>query len=381
MRKTLVASGFLFIFLFLTTYWNFGQNIQITETITIKVDKPEKFRGTPISLCAIEGKYFLFTDSHSVTIPVFKKNNGSLEFKEELGPNFGKERFNGPLYCFYNQNIGMLGVFDYGQRRILIFDRIAKNGRKDNEKVDFTFLKSISCPRGGYDFDFEEKEKQLVISGYMTDTNDKPFDLYSIDIRSGEIHCLLPSYEKYGLTTYEEYNRLYRRYQVLPAVGSLAFIDIQGNNLFFVWEGSLRIIKVDLLSRKNKVLVEPASEKFPHYVKPDGERLGKFYKNGDFKTTWEEQKKVSYVRNIFISSRHVFLVYETGKNDKNSNSLLRLQTYTKEGIFLSDALIPGGFGRQMWFDKKTCELYLLSEKSGSDNVELLVLRYKIDIDG
>ena len=260
----------------LTPNGNFGQTIQLIEAI--KVDKPEKFRGVPISQCIIEGKYFLFTDSQSVTIPVFEKDNGSLIFKKELGPGFGKEHFAGPLYCFYNQFLGRLGVFDNGQRRILIFDRNAKNDRKDEEEIDFIFLKSVPCPRGGDDFDFDLKGNHVIVSGFRVDESGNPFDLYSINIGSEHLHYhyLLSSPEKYKLKTTENYRSEYREKQTLPAIGIKGFFDIQGDDLFFVWEGALRIIKIGLRSKKIKTY----EYENVHYSKPDGERLSKLYKNG-----------------------------------------------------------------------------------------------------
>lgn len=98
---------------------------------------------------------------------------------------------------------------------------------------------------------------------------------------------------------------------------------------------------------------------------------------GDFKTMEKEKKTMAYVRNIFVTSRHVFLVYETPKSNTSNASTFRVQKYTPEGNFVGDFLIPGNPGLSMWLDEESYELYAFSKQSNSDEGEFTILKYKI----
>ncbi|UCH95258.1 MAG: hypothetical protein JSV88_00045 [Candidatus Aminicenantes bacterium] len=363
MRKTSVSLGLSLIFLLLIINRAFGQDIKLTEKII--VDQASELKATPMSFCVTEDKLFLLPDYQTGSIKVFNNEGNFLKFIKELGPRFGKKGFMQPTYCFYSQNEGKLGVLDNKARKVFILDR--------QGKIGFSLFKEIVGKGYGYDIEFAGGGEQVVISGYLIDKQSLPFDLYSINIKNGQTNYLLPSHEKYNLESYDEYVLEYRQKQTLPAIGIKAFIDIQGDDLFFVWEGALRIIKLDLVSKKQVVFGHAT----PHYTKPDGSRLSDSYKKRKVETTWKKRKKMTYVRNIFATSRHVFLVYEMGKNNKSNTSKFRMQTYTLEGDFLGDVLFPGNPGRQMWFDKEKYELYAFSEQPGNDNGEFSILKYKI----
>ena len=363
MRKTLATLGFLFVFLFLNSNGIFGEEIQLSETI--KVDPDANLQVNPRSFCVTEDKAFIFPDQDG-TIKVFGKNENSLKFIKASGPKFDDDIFIRPMYCFYySRNEAQLGVFDYGVRKVFIFNRL--------RKAEFESVKVIDCPKLGYDMEFAGDGEQLVISGYLTDKKNNPFDLYSINIRTGKISYLLPSYQKYNQKNVEDYKIEYYRKQTLPAIGIKAFIDIQGDDVFFAWEGALRVIKLNLLSKETTVF----GHETPHYTKPDGSRLSDSYVSGDFQTTWKERETMGYIRNIFATPRNVFLVYETGKSNKSNVSTFRLQKYSPEGNFLADVSIPGNPGPQMWFDKESYELYALSAQSERNNGEFAILKYKI----
>jgi hypothetical protein len=253
----------------------------------------------------------------------------------------------------------MLGVIDNQAKKTFIFNR--------RGKVNFPLIKSVACESGVYDAGVDKNNEKLIISGYVIDQNNRPFDLYSLNIGTGEIDYLLESHQKYGLTNSDGYEVAFKQRQTLPAIGTRAFIDVSGDNVFFAWEGALRIIKFDL---SKKEVVTTFENETKHYAKPDGTELAKTYKVGNFNATWEKQKEYSYVTNIFATDDYVFLIYETNKGNSN----FRLQTYSPEGVFVSDVKIPGEPGHQMCLDKDKYELYAFS-KSG--NGEFSILKYNI----
>jgi len=363
LRKTLVSLVRVFVFLVLGLNGILGQSVQWVEAI--KVDPASKFEITPRSFCVTEDKFFLFPDTQAGTIRIFGKEENFLKFLRAFGP--GNEAFFQPVYCFYSHSEGKLGVIDYGSRKGFIFKR--------DGVVGFEPIKTFECRNFGYDIKFAGDGKQIIMSGYVTDKENRPFDLYSIDIETGRIEYLLPSHEKFGLKTHEAYAEEYFIKQTLPAIGIKAFIDIQGDDLFFVWEGALRIIKLNI---RSKEIARVFGQETPYYNKPIGSRFNIFYKNMDFHSILKEQKTFAYVRNIFATSRLVYVVYETGKKNEGDVSTFRLQTYTAEGVFLTDVPIPGTCGRQMWFDKESYELYAFTDGAGTGKGEFAILKYKIN---
>lgn len=350
MRKTLVSLVFLTIGFTLA----FGQSIQWIETL--KIAPEAKVLGPPSSFCISEGNTFLIPDTQARKIKVFEKNGNLLRCINEF--DGGSEPFIQPRYCFYTQDGSKVGVLDYGLKKGFIFTR--ENG------VEFKRRKIFECKKFGYDVKFAGDGIQTIISGYITDSQDRPFDLYGINSETGQIDFLLASPDKYGLPTNEAYVEEYYRKQTLPAIGIKGFFDIREDDLFYIWEGNLRVIRYSL---RSKTITQVFGYDKPPYKKPDSTRLSESYIKGDFQTTWKLQESFSYVRNIFVTAQNVFVVYETGKKNESDVSTFRLQIYSIEGNFIKDIVIPGNPGRQMSFDKTSNELYALTDGA--------ILKYKI----
>lgn len=360
--RTLVSLGFLFVFLVLGFTGAFGQIAHIQCVETLKIAPETKVLDLPSSFCVSEGGTFLIPDAGK--IKVFEKNGNLLKCLKEFEGSNGA--FVEPRYCFYSKDGSKVGVLDYGVRKGFIFNR--------DGAVDFKPIKTFDCKKFGYDIKFAGDGIQTIVSGYITDKEGTPFDLYSINIETGQIDYLLPSHLKYGLKIHKEYVEEYFKKQTLPAIGIKGFFDVQGDDLFYIWEGDLRIIISNLCTKSIKKVF---GYKTPHYTKPDGSRLSESYIKGEFQTTWKLQETFSYVRNIFVTSNNVFVVYETGKNNESDVSTFRLQIYTLEGEFLKDILIPGNPSRQMCLDKESNELYALTNGPGVGKGELAILRYRI----
>jgi hypothetical protein len=358
--RTLVSLGFLFVFLVLGFTGAFGQITHIQCVETLKIAPETKVLDLPSSFCVSEGGTFLIPDAGK--IKVFEKNGNLLKCLKEF--EGGNGAFVEPRYCFYSKDGSKVGVLDYGVRKGFIFNR--------DGVVDFKPIKTFDCKKFGYDIKFAGDGIQTIVSGYITSKEGSPFDLYSINIETGQIDYLLPSHEKYGMKTNEGYVEEYFKKQTLPAIGIKGFFDIQGDDLFYVWEGALRIIKLDL---RSKEITRSFGKETSYYNKPEGFRLSEPYIKGEFQATWKLQETFSYVRNIFATSNNVFVVYETGKKNESDVSTFRMQIYTINGNFIKDILIPNNPGRQMSFDKASNELYAITKSTG--NGDLAILKYKI----
>lgn len=366
--RTLVTLALSFVFLFVSQWVTYGQDIKLAETI--KIDRGENLQIIPKSFCVDEEKMFFFPDQEKGRIKIFEKSlEGSLKFSASADTK--EAEFTQPRNCFYSQNEGKLAVLDYlyNGGSIFILER--------SGKINFKTIKTFSCPRFGYDMEFTGDGKQLIVSGSIADKENISWALYSVDVekKENDITYLLPSYKKYGLANSYDYWNEYKGKQTIPATGVKAYIGINGDDLFMVWEGALRIIHFDLSSQKiQRVFGEETS----HYKKPDGTVLAGTYRRGDFIATWKAQGNYSYITKVFATTRNVFLIYETAKN----TSIFRMQTYTPEGKFLTDVAIPGTPDRQMWLNKenpKKLYLYAFAKNSGSDGNPFSILKYKINV--
>ncbi|MCU0288817.1 MAG: hypothetical protein MUF15_20780, partial [Acidobacteria bacterium] len=356
----------------------FNYNCNVIEP-TFSLNLPEriiiqstpKFQSLPLSFCATEDNVFLITDTESEEIKIFENTGSYLRYERILKlDRFPLKKKTLPIYCYYSrneQNQGKLGIIDEGLRKIFIFH---KNG-----KFDFSLKKEVDCEKLGYDLKFTTNGEQLIVSGFKTDGTQQHFDLFSINLKSGKIGYILPSYEKYKLKNPDDYNVEYIERKTLPAIGIKAFFDIQRDDIFFVWEGDLRIIKLNLRSKDQKTFgYQPC-----YYKKPDARKLVSLYKENNMDELQNVKKTMAYVRAIFANSRHIFLIYETDISKSTDGSRFRLQMYTLTGHCLGDISIPGTPGQPMWLDKGNYELYAFSQQEKPNNSSFTILKYKIKI--
>ena len=364
---TLVALIFSITFFVLSPNPLYGFNVTLVKKIGF--EENSKLQFTPISFCVTEDGFFLIPDHEKGNVKIYEMNGEALQLVKTFGPKgFGDDEYNMPAYCFYDKNRSKLGIIDIGigTKKVYIYDR---RGRVD-------FVPASIIDADGFDMRFAGDGKHLVISGYTTDSAGRSFELFSINLENpGQPNYLLSSYEKYGLSSDEEYQREYKD-QTLPAIGIRAFIDIQGDDVYFVWEGKARIIKINLKTKTSDIFDETKKQRMPNYFEPtksvELEVLRKSYVDMDISKIKKQRTKMSLVRNIFATPLYVFVVYE-GPNESN----FRLQMYSPEGEFLGDSAIPGNCSWIMWFDKESDTLYSLQEKSEKKKQDIHMLVYNV----
>ena len=300
------------------------------------------FLQKPRDFCVTEDNLFLIPDYKAGDIKVYESNGKIVNIlgKKGVGPN----EFVKPTFCFFDE--GKFGVMDWGIRKIFIYDRIG------NTK-NFKRVKEIRCFSLGTEIHL--RSNKLLVSGYTPDKNSKPFDLYYIDLASNQTNLLLPSYEKYGLKSFDEYETKYRRQPDIGAIGIGGWFDVHEDDVYFVWEGDLKIIKQNIRTRELSYF----GKKTVNYVKPYAtKKLINSLRTRDFKTIQQEKSKMSYVRSIFTSKKYVLLIYESTVK-KKKNPVFIIQFYMFNGDFLEEIPIPGEPDRKMFFHKNKNILYSL----------------------
>ncbi|MGD2090837.1 MAG: hypothetical protein PVH61_31985 [Candidatus Aminicenantes bacterium] len=364
-RRTLAAFTtlvFSVFFLFQSADLGYGFSIQLAGKIEF-ADKSE-LQTIPISFCVTEDGLYLIPDYDTRTIKIFDKVEKYLKLVKEFGPKgFGSAEFDDPRYCFYNKNENIFSVTDAGLRRVFFFDRIGK--------LDFKLVRTVPNV-DAHDIKPAGDGKNLIVCGYITDSEKRSYELYSINLENpNQKNYLLPSYKKYHLPSDKEYKIEYSDKQTLASIGIRAYIDVQKDEVYFVWEGKLRIIKINLKTKTEITF----GHKTEHYKEPFvSAELIKAYSDKDYTKAEKARNKMSFVRGIFATSRHVLVVYE-GPNQANRN--FRLQMYTAEGKFLGDVVIPDDYNspyhRQMllYKGKGNYKLYSFLKTTNRENQILI----------
>ncbi|MGD2088815.1 MAG: hypothetical protein PVH61_21730 [Candidatus Aminicenantes bacterium] len=338
--------------------------LSIKPPKSIKISQGSQLLLKPQDFCVTKDGLFIIPDKQAGNIKIYERSKNFLKLAKTMGrKGYGPGRFAEPTFCFYNEDELKFGVMDSGIRRIFIYDRIGR--------TEFERLKEIPCLRLGSDIQLQGKK--IFVSGVTQDKNKATYDLYYISQANDKATFLLPSFYKYGLKSVDEYQSKYVKEPGIKSIGISGWIDVYDDDVYFVWEGDLRILKQNIESKALTFF----GEKSTNYVKPyPSKKLVKGYRKRNIDSIISEKAKMSFVRNIFVGPKYVMVIYEGPfKQDKKSN--FRLQFYTLDGDFINEVSIPGAPDRKMWFDKDSDILYSLSSNQNEKGTNYSILEYKI----
>lgn len=369
MRPTVKLILLSIVLIIFSTNPIFGYDVKLIEKIEFSPEA--ELPSILLSFCVTEDELIIIPDIQEGNIKIYEEKGNILELTNTLGrKGFNVGELAEPTFCFYDKNEGKFGVIDYGKGEIIIYDRIGR--------MEFQRTYAASCLGRGYDIQLSGNI--LLISGYKVDQNGKPYDLYYFDLNdlppdaqedsvtTARPTFLLPSYLKFGLKHPQEFNTKLLIEDDIITIGTEGWFDVQGEDVYFVWEGDLRILKINIKSREKSTFI---GEKTFRYIKPHvSDIMRKARRSRNFKTVRSEMAKMSYIRNIFASPQYVLIVFE-GPGESN----FWMQFYTLDGNFIKEVHIPGPPGWLMNFNKDKDMLYSLSRKE-RDGPKYL-MKYKI----
>ncbi len=335
----------------------FGVNVEYVGKLNVSA-KPALLM--PWSFCVTEDGLFIIPDKEAGDIKIYEKVGETLEYIKTIGrKGFGPGELVYPAYCSYNKKESKFLVMDIGQRKIFVYDRIGR--------TDFKRDKEIYCLRLGEDVQLIDGSDKLIISGYKESPQGIAHELYSTNIKDGSLDFLLPSYHKYGLALGDEN----KEDSLKRALGVRGWFDVQGEDIYFVWEGDLRITKLNINTKTTQVFGPKVSTK---YKSPADivDTLLDIRSQGKFHQYSSEKSRRSFVRNIFTRSEYLFVVYEGPGKSK-----FFLQFYTLNGDFIKEVPISHQPDRRMWFDKDKGILYSLADNTNENKNDYFILKYKI----
>lgn len=342
-----------------------GQNVKFVEKIEFSQSPLPNVRD----FCVTDDELVIVPDYQAGNVKIYEKNGKVLELVNTIGrKGYGPDELSKPSSCFYNKNESKFGIMDLGIRKIFIYDRIGR--------INFKRVKEVTCWRGAYDIQL--KENRLLISGYNQGQDEKPYDFYYIDLTNDQTTLLLPSYYKYGLKSQEDYESQYRDKFDIRAIGIKAKFDILKDDVYFVWEGNLKIIKIDIPS--GDINQDTFVEKKYNYKKPYvTNEMRKAYPKRDIDFLKNKRKEMSYVRDIFTSSKFVLVIFEgpIPTEEKESRKTKFWLQFYLDGNLKKVIPIKAQSGSKMWLDKDSDILFFLSSKSSEGSEYYFILKYEI----
>ena len=347
--------------MFLLVCW--GESVcglKVEMVDVVKLSQQKDFIQLPTSFAVTEDHLYFILDKKAANIKIYNPSGKLVKAFGRKG--IGPHEFQEPLYMSYHQ--GRLAIMDIGTRKVHIYSRDPKSDlRKEKEFLCLT-LGSDLCLRGD----------RLLIAGYKADTDDRPYDLYIQDYRKERIDFLLPSEHKYGLDSVKEFWNSFRSKFDIPAIGTQAYCDWLADDVYFVWEGDLRIIKMNTGDKK----IHPFGHKTGSYIQPKAtDRVIEAYKRRDSQARLKERSKMSYVTGIFAAPEYIIVQYITpGKAPQTRRA--RLQFYTPEGTFINEVELPRKEYNLYYFKRDEEILYALSLETTGELQEIYSMyRYRI----
>jgi hypothetical protein len=350
----------IFILIFILTGFAFGAELKFVEKVNISTG--DIILQRPTYFCVTEDNIIFLTDSKAGDIKIFDDKGKLLKVWGKKGPGPGE--FFMPFGCTYDKK--KLVIMDFMKKKFFVFNR---SGQADLELTNETTSLEL-----GYSICL--KGNKLLVAGYKEDKNERPYDLYIRNLTDDTYTFLLPSEMKFGFDSVQEYRNELRNKFDIRIIGLTNFCDWGGNHVYSVWEGDLKIFKINLITEKIKHFGEKTSQ----YIKPSvSKTMIEAHKTRNIGLLKEERGKMSFVRGIFAGRNYVGLLYDTPAKETASQKVM-LQIYDIEGKLLKELEISDLAQHTyiVYFKEDEGLLYFFVTYVGKDADESYsILKYKI----
>ena len=339
----------LLVFAFITgNLWSY--EIKFLEKFELSQEK--ELIAYPMSLCVTEDDLFLVSDMKLAHVKVFDNKGKLLKIIGRHG--FGPNEFTRAGYSFYEDK--KFGVYDMDAWRVHLYER--------EGKMDFKRMKSVICHTGIADVHI--KNNKMYMAGYRLGDDNKEYELYSIDMRTGKSEFLMPVYYTYGFSTYADY-AVNRDSPIMNISGGNIKFDIAGDSAYYMWEGNLSIVRIPLAGGK----ITRFGYKTDNYVPPFiSNEILKIYDSrySHANAYGKARGKMSFIDDIFAGSDYVMVIYR-GPIRNETILPYTAQFYTLEGIYLTEVKLPEYDWNTFFLDKEKNILYSVAAGVGEAEEE------------
>jgi hypothetical protein len=354
------------IFLFLPRLLLSASAIEVKQTGRIVLSQEATTLMAVESFVRTEDGVFIVPDYKDGNFKLYDEKGNLITVWGRRGP--GPMEFLSPRGSDYQSKT--LAVSDFSKQRIYIFKR---TGRTNFEKIT-EFVYPVLDK-----FNPRLANGRIYISGYAPVSDKEAYSLFSRDLQTGELEYILPNWTKYGFSSFGQYDS--KKNSVL-SLGGAGFCDVLEDSIYFVWEGDLKILKIDGSTKK----WESFGYKTKNYRQPKvTTALEMAISVLSLEGMDTEFAKMSFVNAIFADKGFVGVVFQN-YDSKSSLWKMFLQLYTPSGEFitetpLQDAVTYIDFrAGNSFYDRESHTLYYLSirydEKTNLDRYE--IISYKIE---
>jgi len=360
-RVNRLLVGILFVGVF--TGPVFGFNVETLGKIKL-LDNNDVFLQIPVGIAVTEDNVFLVVDFKAANVKIYRNDGKLMEILGRQG--YGPNEFAQPLHCYYSNST--LFIDDVGQKKIFMYKRKGK----------FKFVRSKTFSFMALGDDFYLEGNTLYTVGEIKNTDGVGYSNLAFDPDTGKhLRYFLPVHEKLGLGSQEEYrNKIHSKskFSILDRIG---FFDFFGDYAYYSCMIDLKIFKIN----KKDGTYTTFGKKTDNYIQPyvNG-KIIEAARAGNREYIREQKAKMSFVRQILTTNRHVLLVY--GKRNKGVDSDFMVQFYNFAGEYITEAKMPGNMGFNFWLDKQTNILYTTlidAVGEGEDDIYYM-MKYKITED-
>ena len=364
-KKVKACVGFLFFICEVLPHFSFEIDTVLQKRITLSQERSLLLAVE--SFVKTENDLFIIADYKDGSFKVYDDNGKLLTVWGRRGP--GPLEFSSPVSTDYQKPL--FAISDFTKQRIFIYETIARYDFKKVTEFVVPVLDKVNI---------KLIDNQVLISGYIPVSENKAYCLYAWDPKTRDIQYILPEEVKYGFPSFREFNS--KKGTVLD-LGSAGFCDVLGDSIYFIWEGNLKVIKINRTAKT----WESFGEKTPNYRQPEVTQAVKdAIARRSLKDIEAEYSKMSFVNGIFADEKFVGVIYQ---NYDRKISLWRmfLQLYTPAGKLIQEEALPDAVtyidfrANNSFYDRARKRLYYLSirydKESGLDKYE--ILEYQIGL--
>ncbi len=343
--------------------------------VELKPEKTIRLQGNNKSIISHISR-FTINNNEEIIVPDAKMSNvkvfsssGSLKYtlgRKGQGPG----EFIMPYTCYSSE--GGLWVSDIQGYKISKF-----TSESDGYKYkDFIRIFGLCT-------DIKVINNTLYIAGYI-DGKSGAHALYSKDLKEPRnIEYLLRNEFKYGYTPDQsnQFQNDWKERKNFSSFDQSGFFEVFKNDIYFIWPGDLRIIKINIKDKSTRII----KHKTDNYIKPFvSKELIEAYKKRDSSTVRELRKNMSFVGGVFVTQKHIGLIYRGTFDSSLRGGPVYIQFFTHEGKFLEESKLQGAvgdvfFSKTFHYSEETSKLYYLNRKETQDDeddyiYELLVFK-------
>lgn len=219
------------------------------------------------------------------------------------------------------QNIGVpdyrnpfLTIPDPGRGGVHIFER--KN-KEDFERIAQPANIPVTSPlRRVMNY-----QGQMIVDEVARDKNEEAYHLYLKNLTSPQSSLVMPWAIRYGMKPGSDYMQKHLAHAAQLGLG-MSYFDLVGDDVFYVWEGELRIIRINLKSRTWSFFGKETA----NFVRP--RLIGA-------RSRRPADDKFSRIWGIFADKEKVLLFYANPNPDFKRLKVF-FQVYDLDGTFLGE---------------------------------------------